>query len=334
VSDGLSICAVRERDALASLTSDWWELWRSAPQATPFQSPAWLLPWWDCFCPGELFVGAARRNGRLAALALFYFETGASGRRLLPIGISLSDYHDVLVAPDEPDALRALAEHMSAADPSWDEWELAELSPRASALILPCPADCEETADADIPCPVLTLPSDLAGLRATLPCRRWRALCGARNRAARRGAVEVADGRKDPGWFLGELIRLHQSRWESDGEAGVFADPRVRSFHAKALPQLCTAGLARLFVLRIAGRVSAAYYGLMHRDRAYSYLTGFDRAQAFESPGSILLGHAIEQAIGEGARELHFLRGGEAYKYEWGAVERRNTRRTFRRRKP
>jgi len=40
---------------------------------------------------------------------------------------------------------------------------------------------------------------------------------------------------------------------------------------------------------------------------------------------------AIEAAIAEGAREFHFLRGREAYKYEWGAVDRWNRRRSFRR---
>jgi hypothetical protein len=41
--------------------------------------------------------------------------------------------------------------------------------------------------------------------------------------------------------------------------------------------------------------------------------------------------HAIEQALREGAREFHFLRGQEAYKYGWGAVDRWNQRRSFRR---
>jgi hypothetical protein len=45
----------------------------------------------------------------------------------------------------------------------------------------------------------------------------------------------------------------------------------------------------------------------------------------------MLWAHAIEQAIAEGAREFHFLRGPEAYKYAWGATDRWNMRRSFRR---
>ena len=58
--------------------------------------------------------------------------------------------------------------------------------------------------------------------------------------------------------------------------------------------------------------------------RMFFYLTGFDMAQRFVSPGTLLLGAMLEQAIGEGRTEAHFLRGQESYKYAWGAMDRRN----------
>jgi CelD/BcsL family acetyltransferase involved in cellulose biosynthesis len=87
----------------------------------------------------------------------------------------------------------------------------------------------------------------------------------------------------------------------------------------------------RLLELRIAGLSAAVYYGFHHRKRAYGYLTGFDPDFSFESPGVILLAHAMEYAIREGASEFHFLRGREPYKYGWGAEDRWNYRRVFRR---
>jgi CelD/BcsL family acetyltransferase involved in cellulose biosynthesis len=87
----------------------------------------------------------------------------------------------------------------------------------------------------------------------------------------------------------------------------------------------------RFYVLHLAGTVAAIYYGFIHGDRAYAYLGGFDPAFAFESPGTVLLDHAIREAAREGAREFHFLRGREAYKYQWGAADRWNSYRSFRR---
>ena len=52
------------------------------------------------------------------------------------------------------------------------------------------------------------------------------------------------------------------------------SDDPVRRFHAKALPLLVEAGLARLSTLTIEGQVVGAYYGLQDGRRAYAYLGG------------------------------------------------------------
>jgi CelD/BcsL family acetyltransferase involved in cellulose biosynthesis len=46
----------------------------------------------------------------------------------------------------------------------------------------------------------------------------------------------------------------------------------------------------------------------------------------------VLIGHAIEEAAQQGAREFHFLRGREPYKYEWGGRDCWNLRLELRRR--
>jgi hypothetical protein len=40
---GLSAEEISTPDELASLESEWWEVWSRSPAATPFQSPAWLV---------------------------------------------------------------------------------------------------------------------------------------------------------------------------------------------------------------------------------------------------------------------------------------------------
>jgi CelD/BcsL family acetyltransferase involved in cellulose biosynthesis len=152
----------------------------------------------------------------------------------------------------------------------------------------------------------------------------------AENRVARRGGevtdIVGPDGVPD---FLDQLVRLHGARWATRGEDGVLADDPVLRFHALALPRLVVAGLARLSTLTIEGQVVGAHYGLQSGPRAYAYLGGFDPSFSFESPGTILVGRAIEAARQDGATEFHFLRGQEAYKYEWGAADRWNCRRSF-----
>jgi len=328
-----SATLIRDAASLTRMAPAWEALWNRAPGATPFQSPLWLIPWWDAFAPGELFTIAVWRESRLVGLAPAYLETGPLGRRLLPLGISLSDYLDVLIDPCwfEPVA-RLLVSRLTASEAPWDVCELSELAPGASALRLPGPAGWPDTTEPSQSCPVLKLPARAEERRSALPARKFHNLRMAWHRAARRGqpAFITDDPERGPSLFS-ELIRLHRARWESRGESGVLADPRARRFHRAAAAGLLDANLARLYALQIGSRTVGVYYGFLHAARAFAYLHGFDPAYAFESPGTILIGHAIDEAVREGAREFHFLRGRESYKYDWGATDRWNCRRTFRR---
>jgi CelD/BcsL family acetyltransferase involved in cellulose biosynthesis len=176
-------------------------------------------------------------------------------------------------------------------------------------------------------CPVLVLSGDED--LACVPARKRRQLRRAIARARVRGETRIERVADDPAEFLEHLLRLHRARWTSRGEPGILDDPRVQRFHEQALPQMLMAGLARCYTIHIAGEIVGAYYGFLDRGRAYAYLGGFDPAFSEESPGSILMGHAIAEAVREGASEFHFLRGQERYKYDWGGVDRWNQRRVL-----
>jgi CelD/BcsL family acetyltransferase involved in cellulose biosynthesis len=319
-----AIRVIRTADDLAALQPQWWELWRRAG-APPFLAPAWLLPWWQTFHPGELRSVAVSNGARLSALAPLYKDRG----RLLPIGIALSDYLDVLADPADPSALPELARAVRGlAD--WDEWSLEELSPGAAALALPALEGCNEAARAQSACPVLTLPRCRERLGDSVPAAKLRKLRMGRHRADRRGGFAIEHvGSDGSGEFLRELTRLHRARWEERGGSEALRGGLVEEFLAAATPRLLEGGLGRFFLLRLAGRCAGAYYGLSDGRGAYAWLGGFDPEFAHESPGTLLIAHAIEAAIAEGCREFHFLRGRERYKYEWGAVDRWSIRRVL-----
>lgn len=163
------------------------------------------------------------------------------------------------------------------------------------------------------PCPVLGLADIPSGIRRKLRMNR--------NRADRVGgwAVDPAG----PGGF-DTLVALHQARWTAAAEPGVLADPAVLRCLRLALPALQEAGLLRLQVLYVTGAPAAAILALLAPGRIFFYTSGYDVAQSFVSPGTILLGAMLEEAQAEGRTEAHFLRGQEAYKYAWGAVDQAN----------
>ena len=305
---------------LAALEAAWWSLWERCEPASVFQTPAWLIPWWRSFEPGLLRTVAAWRGERLVGLSPFYLEE-ASGR-LLPVGIAASDHLDVLVDPADEESGAALVRHTGAQD--WDAWCLEELRPGAAALRLGFPARWTLERDAQSACPSLDLAGDGRWPDA-VPKRRRDQVRHALNAARRRGGVEIA-GVSDPAAFLGALQRLHNARWAVRNETGVMAEERLMRFHEEAARRLGAAGLMRAFTLAIAGETAACHYGFVAKGEASYYIGGFDPRFARQSPGTILVGHAIEEAKAEGCRSFSFLRGREDYKYGWGALDHWNER--------
>ena len=316
--------------AFRALASEWAELWSRVPETTPFQSPGWLLPWWGQFGTGQPRAAILRaENGCLLGLLPLYILDEPPSRKLLLIGAGTTDYLDALLAPEAPvGAVKLLLDAVLADAPrdGVTACDLIDLPPGSKLVDAPTPPNWREESRWSNPCPVLVLPPGATRLAEVIPQGRLRSLRLAHNRAARAGgwSIETA-GASSLDRLLGELERLHQERWIAAGEPGAFADPRVRAFHSAAAPELLTCGLLRLRALLFDEQVVAAYYTLLAgRDRLLLYLPAFDVAHARESPGTILIGAILEEAMHEGCRELHFLRGVEAYKYNWGAVDRMN----------
>jgi CelD/BcsL family acetyltransferase involved in cellulose biosynthesis len=322
------VAPIADASALVRLQPEWARLWSRCPRASAFLAPQWLLPWWRHLGQGTLASLAVRStaDGELVALATMYIYrhplTGV--RHLFPIGIGTTDHLDVLVRPGWEDAaLDAILAHFADRD-DWDVLEFPQLRGDSPLLRAPLPPGWRRELVDGEPSPLLSLHGATA---LPLPKAMAQNLRTARHRAARAGRVtyELADASSLPA-ALDALAALHASRWSDRGESGVLADPAVQSFHREAAPALLAAGLLRLHVLRLDGAIVAVLYALADppscSERRHSYyLGGFDPRHRALSPGSLLVAHAIEQALAEGAVAFDFLRGAEAYKYRWGALD-------------
>ncbi|MBP0494921.1 GNAT family N-acetyltransferase [Pararoseomonas indoligenes] len=317
---------ITTNEAIPALREEWEALWRRAG-ARPFQSPAWLLPWWSIFGTAHPRIAALRdEGGTLRALLPLYRLEEAGTAKLLPMGVGITDYTDALLDPEAPpDAVTHLLATALASETA--PCDLPDLPPDAALLAAPPPQGWRAETWPGEPCPVLTLPDSIEALRGPISSNTLRKLRMSRHRADRAGGWSATTARPEDVPALWEhLVALHQSRWTRKGEeGGVLADPKVLAFHRTALPELQAAGALRLHALKIGGETAAVFHTLAGPDRLHLYIGGFDETRAFESPGTLLLGHLIESAVTEGLREVHFLRGAEPYKYSWGAQDRPNT---------
>ena len=94
---------------MEQLEPQWRALWESDCRATPFQSPDWLIPWTrHLWGGGKLRLLVFYRGSSLAALAPL-FQWGIESACLSFLGSGISDYLDLIAAPDfAPDAAQAL----------------------------------------------------------------------------------------------------------------------------------------------------------------------------------------------------------------------------------
>ena len=93
------------------------------------------------------------------------------------------------------------------------------------------------------------------------------------------------------------------------------------------MPVMLEAGALRMFATRAGERIVAVFYGFAFGDTFYYYLSGYDPALEKLSIGTLMVAHAVDEAVREGATTFDFLRGAEEYKYAWGAKDRMNRRR-------
>ena len=319
--------------ALHGLGRAWSALWASVPHRTPFQHPAWLLPWWDVFGRGELRVLLVRDADTLIGFAPFYISPQ---RELRLLGAGVSDYLDALAAPaGERIVAGAISDELESSRSEWTFCGLDNLRDASLLLRVDAPtAVCATTAAVD-PCPVVELPESVALLQQRIAPKLASHIRYSRRRAERLGGVTIERVvPQDLHAALDALFALHGTRWAAKGEAGVLSNDEVREFHRRAAAALQAAGLLRLLSVRIGKRIAAIHYGLHAGDRTFFYLGGFNPDFAALSPGSVAIASAMEDAIGEGASTFDFLGGREPYKYRWGAADCQRWSRHFRRDDP
>jgi CelD/BcsL family acetyltransferase involved in cellulose biosynthesis/glycosyltransferase involved in cell wall biosynthesis len=316
----LEVHQVTNRQGFEQLEPEWIDLWSRCPDATIFQRPEWLLPWCRHLAQDEISAVALRRGGRLVALAPLFSWQDRTGRVLSLLGAGVSDYLDLLCERTErSQAARALVDWLRS-NPLWDRCELSEL--RAGSVLLELPHSAwRSTVEPQDVCPGLSLRIETPIHKAVTPSM-WSSLSSARRRVERRMKVQVEEPTPESlDDLLTRLEQLHQARWQARGEPGIMGDERRRAFYREAAHRFHQRGLLGMYALRFGDEVAAVLCGFRDRSAFRYYLSGFEPTYGRYSPGMLVVGHAIETAWRQGAAVFDFLRGGEPYKYAWGAQD-------------
>jgi CelD/BcsL family acetyltransferase involved in cellulose biosynthesis len=296
-----------------TLDREWLELAERHGDSTYFQTPDWVLSWWETIAarPPTRVALWRGESGELDALVALS-RTRERLHRRLPLGLHLyanagsgagdADHCAWLVAPHRR---QAVAEWLSEAIGG------SALLVRSAAADWPAqclPAGARQVGD--IACPRLLLPP----------------------------ATDTGEPSKD---FVRQLRRFTrrlerkgvQFEWVSPAAVderlldGLFAlkpeffrDDR-RAFHLRLSRRAGPDRGPAAVVARRGEQIVGMLYGFWWRETFAAYQHGWDREYARDALGNVLVLHALGFAGEYGARTFDFLRGSEAYKYRFGASD-------------
>ncbi|HJW23027.1 MAG TPA: GNAT family N-acetyltransferase [Candidatus Limnocylindrales bacterium] len=263
-----------------------------------------------------------------------------------------ADYATLLADPlDLPEVAEAIVEALCAhtlPDPDHpDPWDVVDLrrlrvgDPAAEALASAIGAhEITEgwtlNLEQEDVCPVAALPSSpsiesvrptIDDFLATLDKHDRHEIRRKVRRAESAGRVELVES-TDPQADLEAFIDLHQARWNDDGlfpatRGGDQSRTFVRRLFELMAPVSTDAtpslGSVHLTFLTASGRRIGAAIHFETADSLLYYNAGLDPEARHLSPGVVLVERLARRALERGLRRLDFLRGNEAYKYEWGA---------------
>jgi CelD/BcsL family acetyltransferase involved in cellulose biosynthesis len=137
-------------------------------------------------------------------------------------------------------------------------------------------------------------------------------------------ALDVAEDPADIAAGLPDFFRLHATRAQLQDtltHADVFETEPSQAFLNDVTMRLAERGVAKLFQLRIDGRVVAARIGFELASSLYLYYSGWEPAYRQYSVMTTLTSEIIQFAIRRGLTSVHLSTGRDVSKTRWGAHE-------------
>jgi len=310
------------------LKAEWNSLLEACPQHTIFQTWEWQSTWLEVYAKDPYLILCYKKN-ELIAILPFFREAGIFFSILRFVGTPDSDYLDFIIKKGlEREVCFAFFKEIIGPDRSVGIIELDSINETSPihALMHEMALNDFSIAFSEKICPFITLPETWDDYLKTLSAARRYYIRRKRRKLVKDFWVRTgfADSQQDFEKRMHDFIRQHQKRWQSRQIPGAFARPHFKEFQFKAGKKLFRRGYVRLYFLEIEGHPAASYYLFYYRNSLYFYLGGFDPQYGRYSPGVVLLGQAIKDAIGEGVAEFDLMRGKEAYKFEWSRQKRIN----------
>lgn len=315
----LRVQVLKHRTQFLSLEEEWEDLYHNCPQATPFQSWAWLYSWWEYYGEGyKLRLVTVRSNeGLLIGIIPLMLERKAFFRRMLFVGTGLSDYLDVIVRTGWEDAVSEAGVQALERIGSWHVADLQLVRRDAAAWGILRRWSGPQIRVWQDACPVIEAkPWDelLASLSRNLRSTVRRAL----RRSVADGLYSKIADTSDTKQAARRLVALHREGWQERNIGPEHLTKRFESFIIVAADRMVFRGLGCISEFRENGEILIADFLVLGRDFCGTYLLGTSqKALQRYQWSSLYIRDAVDVAHSRNKGYVDLLRGQEPYKLRW-----------------
>ena len=309
-----------------SLRKEWEGLLCSAEEKHPFSTLEWLGTWADsCGGKKDNFVITARdgAGSLIGALPVSKGQTGMLDLRtdmVSSTGAGLADYMPVLLRKGfERTAIKALINRAAELTggsllvlsdiPHGSAGEIIEEEVRSSGWKYGKKIAC---------CPVLRMKgkdykaiqeSWTKGNRSDVR-RQIKRLNGLGELG-----LEVFGTRQERARHYGPFLEMHERRWRASGFYDPMSKGNRKLYYSGLIERLGNS--LHFSALCLDGRPVSYHMGFLYNGRFYYYKPAYDIEYENYSPGKVHIACLLERGCAEGWSAFDFLRGEEAYKFNW-----------------
>jgi CelD/BcsL family acetyltransferase involved in cellulose biosynthesis len=282
----------------------WLNLLRQGPTDVVYLTWQWQRAWWDTHGDGELLLVAAEREGRVIAVAPFYFfESG-----IYFVGAGEAEYTDFIGDCSDPKVLAALIATARAAAPGLEDMKL-HLMPETTPTV-PRLAEAASLLGLELvlirehPAADIDLTADAEEVRGAVS----RSILEKENYFRRHGELEIrtltcVDEIRP---LLPEFYAQHIRRWERKERPSEFHQAKHRNLLERFLDLAKDTAWIRYLQINWKGRFLAAEFAWHYQSTHFAGPWCFDVAHANHSPGRVLLRHSVLAALAAGLRKYDF----------------------------
>lgn len=323
--EGLTLSVVDDIGELRGLVPAWRALLAATPGSCAYQSPEWMLGWYDeAGKRDRLHVVAIRRGDELVGIAPFVVARPGVVPRPFEVVLTAAtepgDYGDPLLAPHDRDgSVSLLVDHLRdlARSPgrAVAVRRVDETSAFYRALLELDDVDVVETSSTASPVTRFDAwddPADEIAQRAA----KLKLPKNSRKLARDLGDITIeTSARVTAG--LDRMARMHVERFGAEDAPKLLQRPRSMALLRNSLEDLDAVGDARMCRLVAGDTVAALELGHNVGSRWVGQAAGFDPVAGKYRPGYLLVHGILLQAMNEGAAEYDHGQGVHEYKTVW-----------------